>query len=107
MSKIEPIKHTLIDPVTIVDGSGEREITEVVFPRKAKGKDFAAQDLVQGKMMQTFAMYASMCGEPIQVFEEMSIEDFTEIGMKVMPLMGKRGQKAAMAEMEKRGLGTS
>lgn len=62
--------------------------------RKMKAKDLVAGDLVSGDSRKAFAIFASMAGVPIQVIEELDIEDFEALGEAAVPLMGKSAAKA-------------
>lgn len=69
--------------------------------RKMKAKDLVAGDLVKGDARKSFAIFASMAGVPIQVIEELDVDDFERLGEVAVPLMGKSAEKAramAMAE---------
>lgn len=69
--------------------------SELTF-RKAKARDFVAADLVKGDARRGFAILASMADVPLQVIEELDIDDFEAIGAEVAPLMGK--SRAALSE---------
>ncbi|TFF20828.1 phage tail assembly protein [Jiella endophytica] len=62
--------------------------------RKMKVKDMIKADAVTGEFRKSCAMYASMADVPIQVIENLDTDNFTEIALKVAPLMGKSGKKA-------------
>ena len=93
MSKIDPVKIVFDEPVE-VDVAGEtRQFTELIFPRKMKGKDMLAQEKVDTPLKKSWALYASMSGVPIQLFEELDADQFEEVAKKTAPLMGKRGKR--------------
>jgi hypothetical protein len=89
----------MADPVTIKlagavthDGKTYTSLTL----RKMKAKDLVAGDLVTGEARRAFAIFASMASVPIQVVEELDIDDFERLGEAAAPLMGKSAA-AAMA----------
>lgn len=63
--------------------------------RKMKAKDMVAGDLVTGDTRKAFAIFASMAGVPIQVIEELDVDDFEMLGREAAPLMGKSARLAA------------
>lgn len=63
--------------------------------RKMKAKDMVAGDLVTGDTRKAFAIFASMAGVPIQVIEELDVDDFETLGREAAPLMGKSARLAA------------
>lgn len=67
--------------------------TEVTL-RKMKAKDLIAADLVQGQSRKSFAIFASMADVPIQVIEQLDMDDFDKLSEKATPLMGKSAEKA-------------
>lgn len=83
---ISPITVPLADPVTV----GKDAYSEITFTRTTRGKDLVAMDAVQGDVRKSFALFASMAGVPIQVFLEMSTDDYEAVASAVAPLMGKR-----------------
>lgn len=80
----EPVEH---------DGKHYASLTL----RKLKAKDLVAGDLVTGDTRKAFAIFASMAGVPIQVIEELDVDDFERLGAEAAPLMGKSAT-AAMAK---------
>lgn len=95
MSDKKTITVTLAEPVEH-DGKTYASLTL----RKMKAKDLVAGDLVTGDTRKTFAIFASMAGVPIQVIEELDVDDFEKLGREAAPLMGKSA-KAAAAKLEK------
>ena len=95
MSDKKTITVTLAEPVEH-DGKPYASLTL----RKMKAKDLVAGDLVTGDTRKTFAIFASMAGVPIQVIEELDVDDFEKLGREAAPLMGKSA-KAAAAKLEK------
>lgn|SRR5690554_1679473 len=97
---IEPITVPLTEPVT----HGKETYKELTFTRTTRGKDLVAMDAVQGEIRKSFALFASMAGVPLQVFLEMSTDDYGTVASAVAPLMGKQGktllEDAAKAEAE-------
>lgn len=73
--------------------------------RKMKAKDLVAGDLVTGDTRKAFALFASMAGVPIQVIEELDVDDFEKLGREAAPLMGKSAIAAA-AKLEKAQAGS-
>lgn len=66
--------------------------------RKMKAKDLVAADLVQGEARKGFALFASMAGVPIQVIEELDMDDLEKLGREAAPLMGKSALAAIATE---------
>lgn len=66
--------------------------------RKMKAKDLVAGDLVAGEARKSFAVFASMADIPIQVIEELEMDDFEKLAEAVTPLMGKSAAAAATAQ---------
>ncbi|MGV8832549.1 MAG: phage tail assembly protein [Devosia sp.] len=89
----EPITVSLSEPVT----HGKESYSSLTFTRTTRGKDLVAMDAVQGDIRKSFALFASMAGVPLQVFLEMSTEDYEEVARAAAPLMGKRGATAMLA----------
>lgn len=79
-----------------VEFKGEK--IEALTFRRRKAKDLVAMDAVKGDMAKTMAMYASMCGKPLPVIEDMDADDFERMVEATLPLMGKTA--AAMAERQ-------
>ncbi len=102
---MDPITIKLEDPVTISAGDKARTIKEITFTHKARGRDLAAGDLVKGSTMRAYAIYASMAGVPLTVFQDMSADDLTEVMTAGAPLLGRSAQKK-LAELDKEGMET-
>lgn len=83
---ISPITVPLAETISV----GKETFTEITFTRTTRGKDLVAMDAVQGDVRKSFALFASMAGVPIQVFLEMSTDDYEAVASAVAPLMGKR-----------------
>lgn len=94
---IDPITVKLDEPVTIGSGDKAKTYAEITFTHKAKGRDFAAGDLVKGNTNRSYAIFASMAGVPITVFQEMDADDLTKVSLAAVPLFGERAKKAAKA----------
>lgn len=90
MSEKKMITVTLGEPVEH-DGKTFASLTL----RKMKAKDLVAGDLVNGDVRKSFAIFASMAGVPIQVIEELDVDDFEKLGLEAAPLMGKSARAAA------------
>lgn len=71
----------------VIEHDGKKYTTLTL--RKMKAKDMIAGDLVTGDSRKAFAIFASMAGVPIQVIEEMDVDDFEGLGEAALPLMGK------------------
>lgn len=83
-------------PVTFKD----KTIDTLVF-RRRKARDLVAMDAVKGDMAKTFALYASMCGQPLPVIEDLDGDDLDRVIELTAPLMGKTAAAAtAMAERQ-------
>lgn len=90
MTEKKTLTFKLDDPVEH-DGT---TYSELIF-RKMKARDLIAGDGVQGEMRKTFALYASMADVPIEVVEELGLDDFSRMALEVAPLMGKSAEIAA------------
>lgn len=95
MSSTNTVVVTIVGEPPIYDGQTYTTLTL----RKMKAKDLVAGDLVTGEARKSFAIFASMAGVPIQVIEDLDIEDFESLGVKAAPLMGKMAA-AAMAKAQ-------
>lgn len=73
------------------------ETFDALTLRKLKAKDLVAADLATGDAQRAIAIFASMAGVPVQVIEEMDVDDFERLGAEAAPLMGKSAT-AAMAK---------
>lgn len=73
------------------------ETFEVLTLRKLKAKDLVAADLATGDAQRAIAIFASMAGVPVQVIEDLDVDDFEKLGEEAAPLMGKSAA-AAMAK---------
>lgn len=101
MTIIKPVVFPFEEPIVIGEGDAQQTFKELTFSRQMKGKDLLAMDAVSGELRKSFALYASMAGVPIFVFEEMGVDDFSDMALAVAPLMGKRGKKVMEAELAK------
>lgn len=61
----------------------------VLTLRRMKAKDLVAADLVEGATRKSYAILASMAGVPIQVIEDLDIDDLERLQEVAAPLMGK------------------
>ncbi len=91
-------KKTVTVPLDQPVEHGEKTYASLTL-RKMKAKDLVAGDLVSGDTRKTFAIFASMAGVPIQVIEELDMDDFEKLGREAAPLMGKSA-KAVAAKLE-------
>lgn len=66
---------------------GGKPVSEVIFTRNMKVKDYAAADLVKTGTDKTAAMLASLTGVPIPVFKEMDFEDWLGVQETAAPFM--------------------
>lgn len=82
---------TLIHPVT-VEGKTYSSFTL----RRMKARDALVAEDETSKVMAGYHMFATLADVPVEVILELDMEDLTELGVKVAPLMGKRG--AALLE---------
>lgn len=62
-------------------------VTEVIFTRNMKVKDYAAADLFKTGTDKTAAMLASLTGVPVPVFREMDFEDWLGVQETAAPFM--------------------
>ncbi len=90
MTDKKTVTVTLDDPV---EHDGKTYTTLTL--RKMKARDLVAGDLVTGQTRKAFAIFASMAGVPIQVIEELEVDDFEKLGREAAPLMGKSARLAA------------
>lgn len=82
--------YKLQSPVTV----GEKTYAELPL-RKAKAKDLAAGDLVKGDTRKGYALFASICGVPLAVIEELDLDDLTGLGEALQPFLGRSGSLKA------------
>lgn len=81
---VDTVEVKLDYPVTFK----EKVIDTLVF-RRRKARDLLAMDAVKGDMGKTFALYASMCGQPLSVIEDLDGDDLDRVIEATAPLMGK------------------
>lgn len=86
---------TPAEPVTF-DGKPYPALTL----RRMKAGDLVAADLVEGATRKSFAILASMAGVPIQVIENLDIDDLERLNEVASPLMGKSALAAIEAARE-------
>lgn len=92
----KPVEFVLSEPVTV----GKTTYATLTL-RKMKAKDMIAGDLVSGNSRKAFAIFASMADVPIQVIEEMDVDDFEGLGEVATPLMGKSAVAARASALAK------
>ncbi|MGB3026856.1 phage tail assembly protein [Paradevosia shaoguanensis] len=85
-----PNTLTLKHPVTI----GEVEY-KVLTLRRMKARDALVAEGEDNKIMAGYLMFAAIADVSVEVILDLDMEDLTELGKKVAPLMGKHG--AALA----------
>lgn len=88
---MDKVEIALTTPVSFNGATFER-----LTMRKMKVKDLVAGDLATGDTAKTIAIFASMANVPIQVIEELDMDDFEQLSREAAPLMGKSAA-AAMA----------
>lgn len=93
MAKANPLSLKLQYPVTL-DGVSYETLTL----RRMKARDALVAEDETNKVMAGYQMFAALAGVPVEVILELDMEDMTELGAKVAPLMGKRGA-ALMAKL--------
>lgn len=93
MADKKTVTVTLDDPVEH-DGKSYASLNL----RKMKAKDLIAGDLVTGDSRKAMAIFAAMAGVPIQVIEELDVDDFEKLGREAAPLMGKSAAAAMVAQ---------
>lgn len=71
-------------PVTFKD-----KVIDTLTFRRRKARDLVAMDAVKGEMAKTFALYASMCGQPLPVIEDLDGDDLDKVIEATAGLMGK------------------
>lgn len=71
-------------PVTFKD----QTIDTLTF-RRRKARDLVAMDAVKGEMAKTLALFASMCGQPLPVIEDLDGDDLDKVMDATADLMGK------------------
>lgn len=99
MSKVKTVVFKPDEPIVIGEGENQQQFAELLFSRNMKGKDLARMDLVEGDIRKGYAMFASMCGVPITVFDEMDADDIERLQIETAHLLGKRG-KGVLAALE-------
>ncbi|GGF38180.1 hypothetical protein GCM10011321_31400 [Youhaiella tibetensis] len=64
---------------------------KVLTLRRMKARDALVAEDEQNKIMAGYLMFAALANVPVEVILELDMEDLTELGKKVAPLMGKQG----------------
>lgn len=59
--------------------------------RRMKARDALVAEGEGNQVMAGYHMFAALAGVDVEVILELDMEDLTELGAKVAPLMGKRG----------------
>lgn len=62
---------------------------------QGQAKDLAAGDLVKGDTRKGYALFASICGVPLAVIEELDLDDLTGLGEALQPFLGRSGSLKA------------
>lgn len=75
----------LLFPVTL-DGKTYEELTF----RRMKVKDTLIAEDEKDEERAGMLLFAKLANVPVEVFPELDIEDFAEVGAAIVPLMGKR-----------------
>ncbi|GHA13279.1 hypothetical protein GCM10007989_04830 [Devosia pacifica] len=98
MTETRPTSATvpLSEPVTY-DGV---TYTELTF-RRMKARDTLVGEGETNEVMAGYKMFAALADVPVEVILELDMEDISEVGAKVAPLMGKRAAAALEVAMEK------
>ena len=79
---IVPLAH----PVT-VDGVTYTQLNL----RRMKGRDALAGEGETNEVMAGYKIFAALSQVSVEVILELDMEDMTELGVAIAPLMGKRG----------------
>lgn len=87
---------TLATPVT-VEGQA---YTQLTF-RRMKARDALAGEGETNQVMAGYKLFAALADVPLDVILELDMEDLTEVGAVVAPLMGKRAAAKMAEEMAK------
>ena len=66
-----------------------REIRELTF-RRMKARDALAGEGIENEVRAGYAIFATLAGVPVDVIEELDLEDLERVGKDIAPLMGKR-----------------
>lgn len=69
-----------------------REISSLTF-RRMKAKDALIGEGGEEKVKTGYMLYATLAGVPIEVIEELDMEDLEKIAEAVVPLMGKSARE--------------
>lgn len=94
--KVTSVIVPLEFPVT-VEGVEYKQLTF----RRMKAKDTLAGEGTTDPTQAGFSLYAALAGVPVEVIHELDMEDLTEVGVKVAPLMGKRAAAKIQEELAK------
>ncbi|WP_223479259.1 phage tail assembly protein [Oricola indica] len=89
-------KHTLIEPVE-VDG---KTYTELTF-RRMKAKDALVGENETNPVRAGYLIFAALADVPVEVIEELDMEDLEAVGEVAAPLMGKSAAAMARDAKEK------
>lgn len=98
MSKSKTITFTPSEPIE----AGGETYEKLTFQRM-RVRHMVAMDKVSGALRKTTALFASMADVPIQVIDELDMDDFERLSEEVAPLMGNSARslvKSAKAEAE-------
>lgn len=82
-NKPKTITFTPSEPVE----AGGETYEKLIFQRM-RVRHMVAMDKVAGEVRKTTALFASMADVPIQVIDELDIDDFERLSKEVEPLMG-------------------
>lgn len=86
--KAEPLKSVTVKLLFPVTWDGQ-EYSELTF-RRMKVRDSLVAEDEKDEERAGLLLFAKLANVPVEVLEELDIEDFAEVGAAIVPLMGKR-----------------
>lgn len=86
--KPEPLKSVTVHLLFPVTWEGKL-YSELTF-RRMKVKDTLVAEDEKDEERAGLMLFAKLADVPVEVFTELDVEDFAEVGAAIVPLMGKR-----------------
>lgn len=99
--KPKPLQSVTVQLLFPVTWEG-KEYAELTF-RRMKVKDTLVAEDEKDEERAGLLLFARLADVPVDVFTELDIEDFAEVGAAIVPLMGER----AAAMLKEKGLSPS
>lgn len=94
--RVKTVVLPLIEPVTV----GDKTYESLTF-RRMKAKDAMAGEGEKNQVRAGYLLFAAMADVPVEVIEELDVDDLEAVGDAVAPLMGKSASAAMAAERVK------